>query len=282
MNTETAAQQPLPLPRQRRRRRRPAAVPLVAASACLVAAAVAGCGTSDDEPSKSGAETVRVGPKDSGKKVLWLGDSIAGAQAPPLAAALKASGVQFKNAASDGGGTVVEGDKMSRELAADTWKRLAKHIRDFRPNVIAYQLTTYDWGSPRQQQASYEKLARTARDADAELVLVTTPPFKIDDFYEKYADTFASAPKAARRAAGKSGGHVRFLDASQLWGSDASAAKAQRAKDGIHSCQQGSASFAQWFTKQLGDAYGFTPAPPQKWANTAWTGNKRYAKLGCE
>ena len=41
-----------------------------------------------------------------------MGDSIAGAEAPPLEAALTASGQRFKDASSDGGGSVVEGDKM--------------------------------------------------------------------------------------------------------------------------------------------------------------------------
>ncbi|MFF4740883.1 hypothetical protein ACFY2W_34085 [Streptomyces sp. NPDC001262] len=60
------------------------------------------------------------------KKVLWMGDSITGAEAPPLQAALKASGMEFKDTSSDGGGTVVEGDKMSKPLAEEMWKDLRK------------------------------------------------------------------------------------------------------------------------------------------------------------
>lgn len=278
MNTDNTSHPPHSAPRHRRR----ATVPLLLAAAGLAAAALAGCGTGDAGAAKSGAHTAAKGPKDTGKKVLWLGDSIAAAEAPPLAAALKAGGVRFQDASSDGGGTVVEGDRMAKKIAANTHKRLAEQIRDFHPDVIAYQITTYDWGSPRQQQAAYEKLARTARDAGADLVLVTAPPFTIDDFYRQHEDAIESAPRAAARAAAKGGDHVRLLDASALWGTDASAAKAQRSKDGIHSCQQGSAAFAQWFTKRLGSAYGFTPAPPEKWADGSWTGNERYAKLGCE
>ncbi|KNB54012.1 SGNH/GDSL hydrolase family protein [Streptomyces caatingaensis] len=263
----------------RKTSRRAALAALLAATA-VTGAALTGCGAGDakDGGTKAdgGAATARAG-----KKILWLGDSIAGAEAPPLAAALKASGVEFKNASSDGGGTIVEGDKMSAPIAKDTWKGLAKNIDAFHPDVIAYQITTYDWGSAEQQRASYEKLARTAQDAGAELVIVSAPPFKIDDFYKKFAGAIASAPKAAKEVADRSGGKVRFLDASALWGTDAGAAKAQRSSDGIHSCQQGSAAFAKWLTGKLGSAYGFTPAAPEKWAAGSWTSDARYGKLGC-
>ena len=170
---------------------------------------------------------------------------------------------------------------MTAQLAKDTWKDLARNVKSFHPNVIAYQITSYDWGTARQQQASYERLATVAKEAGAELVIVSAPPFKIDDFYKEHEGAIASAPKAAQDAAGRDGGRVRFLDSSKLWGTDASAARAQRAPDGIHSCQQGSAAFALWFTQQLGKAYGFTPAAPKKWANGSWTGDERYGKLDC-
>ncbi|MGA5134221.1 SGNH/GDSL hydrolase family protein [Streptomyces olivoreticuli] len=260
------------------RRRRTALAALLAATA-VTGAALTGCGAGDEKG--DGSKTGGTSAAQTGKKILWMGDSIAGAEAPPLEAALKASGVEFKNVASDGGGTVVEGDEMAGKIAEGTWKDLAKNIASFRPNVIAYQITTYDWGSAEQQRASYEKLAKTARDAGAELVIVSAPPFKIDDFYKKYAGAIESAPKAAKEAADRSGGKARFLDSSALWGTDAGAAKAQRSSDGIHSCQQGSAAFAKWFTQQLGTAYGFAPADPANWATGSWTGDERYGKLGC-
>ncbi|MEU5703410.1 SGNH/GDSL hydrolase family protein [Streptomyces aurantiacus] len=252
--------------------------------------ALSGCGNDDAgtgvrvAPSGSApasAPRSGTGEKTTDTKTLWLGDSIAGVEAPALGAALKAGGVEFKNASSDGGGTVVEGDKMSMPIARSTWKALGRDIASFRPDVIAYQITTYDWGTAQQQRASYEKLAKTARDAGAELVLVSAPPYKVDDFYKKYAGAIKSAPKAAEEVADASGGTVHFYDASALWGTDGAAAKAQRSSDGIHSCQQGSAAFAKWFTERLGKQYGFTPAAPDQWAKDPWVGDRRYAKLGC-
>ncbi|MFD1540820.1 SGNH/GDSL hydrolase family protein [Nonomuraea guangzhouensis] len=234
------------------------------AAAVAIAATLAGCGASN-------------GQAATGVRVLWMGDSIAGAQAPALEAALKAGGVAFRNATSDGGGNIVAGDnKVTAMTAADTWKTLKENLASYRPTVIAYQITTYDWGTARQQLAAYQKLSQAAKDAGARLVLVSAPPFKIDEFFKPHENAIKSAPAMAAKAA-----HAVYLDAAELWGNDHAAAKAQRAKDGIHSCQQGSAAFATWFVKRLGELGGFTPAAPSVWATGPWTGDERFAKLGC-
>ncbi|MFC4062896.1 SGNH hydrolase domain-containing protein [Planomonospora corallina] len=242
---------------------------------------LAGCGTS-----AGGGQAMADGTAQhtrqaaTGVRVLWMGDSIAGAQAPALEAALEASGVAFKDTTSDGGGNIVAGDHpVTAEAAADTWKMLQENLSSFRPTVIAYQLTSYDWGSARQQLSAYRKLARTAKDAGARLVLVSAPPFKIDGFFKPHEIAIKRAPAMAAKAA--DGVDVSYLDATELWGGDHSADKAQRAKDGIHSCQQGSAAFATWFTKQLGELTGFAPASPRVWATGPWTGDERFVKLGC-
>ncbi|MEV0612086.1 SGNH/GDSL hydrolase family protein [Nonomuraea sp. NPDC050404] len=256
---------------------RPAAL---AAVVLAVAGVLAGCGSADGS-SVGTSSSNSASQQATGKKVLWLGDSIAGVQAPALGAALEASGVEFRNSASDGGGTVVEGDKMTAPLAKSAWKDLRENIASFRPDVIAYQITTYDWGTVRQQRDSYDKLAKTARKADAELVIVSAPPYRLDEFYKKHEGAIRSAPKAAGQVADGSGGAVHFLDSAALWGADSAAAEAQRSSDGIHSCQQGSAAFAKWFTEQLGKRYDFTPAAPEQWARGSWVSDPRFAKLGC-
>ncbi|MFE1433703.1 MULTISPECIES: SGNH/GDSL hydrolase family protein [Streptomyces] len=268
--------------RARHRRSVRSAAALLAAVGIL--GALAGCGDDGADGTRTTASKsapARDTAARTDKKVLWVGDSIAGVEAPPLGAALKASGASFKNDSSDGGGTVVEGDRMSTTLARTTWKQLRADLASFRPDVLAYQITTYDWGTPAQQRASYEKLAGAAKDAGADLVLVSAPPYKIDDFYAGHTDAIKSAPEAARAVAKAKADHVHFLDASKLWGTDATADRAQRASDGIHSCQQGSAGFAKWFTERLGELYDFTPAAPKRWAEGGWTGDRRYAKLGC-
>ncbi|MEU8362504.1 SGNH/GDSL hydrolase family protein [Nonomuraea sp. NPDC048882] len=252
---------------------------LIAALAIPLAGCSAQAGAPDGSAGQS-AQTQEDRQAASEVRVLWMGDSIAGAQAPALEAALEAGGVTFMNATSDGGGNVVAGDHPVTKMGAkSTWKTLREHLTSFRPTVVAYQITTYDWGSGRQQLAAYRKLAKTAEDGGARLVLVSAPPFKIDDFFRPHAAAIKSAPRMAARAADAE--NARYLDASQLWGTDHSAERAQRSKDGIHSCQQGSAAFATWFAKRLGELTEFTPAAPATWATGSWTGDERYVKLGC-
>ncbi len=249
----------------------------VAAVAALGVALV-GCGEKGSGTRGEGKSTTA----STDTKVLWVGDSIAGAEAPALGAALKASGVAFKDSSSDGGGTIVDsGEKITRMISGDTWKQLAKDIESFRPTVVAYQLTTYDWGSAGLQRAAYEKLVDTAKRAGADVVLVPSPPIKIDGFYKQHEAQMRTAPGVAADVAGASGGAAVFLDASRVWGTDHAAKKALRAPDGIHNCQQGAAAFAQWFTGELGKRENFTPAPVDSWAQKTWTGDERYGKLRC-
>ncbi|MFC8246142.1 SGNH/GDSL hydrolase family protein [Streptomyces chartreusis] len=246
----------------------------VALGLTLVGCGEKGVGIRDEGKSKTTTST--------GVKVLWLGDSIAGVEAPALNAALKASGVEFKDSSSDGGGTIVDsGEAITQMISEATWKQLGKDIGSFRPTVVAYQVTTYDWGSQDQQRAAYEKVVDTAKDAGAKVVLVSAPPIKIDGFYKQHEAQMRTAPQAAAEVAGNNGGTVAFFDASQLWGTDASAQKAQRAADGIHNCQQGAAAFAKWFTEKLGERESFTPASVDSWAQESWTGDARYGKLRC-
>ncbi|MFJ4877220.1 SGNH/GDSL hydrolase family protein [Streptomyces sp. NPDC088745] len=256
---------------------------LVAAAACvgvlgLTACQGSGSAKDADTAGKGTGTASGAATKDGAKpaRLLWMGDSIGEAQAPALGAAMKADGVEFKSMAAAGGGGVVG------EIAAPTWESLPRELSSFKPDVVAYQITTYDWGTPAEQRAAYEKLAKTVKDAGAELVLVSAPPFRIDDFYKANEAAIKAAPKSARDVASQHPDEVHFLDASALWGDDGSAAKAQRSKDGIHSCQQGSAAFAQWFDKELGKRYSYTPAPADQWATGSWTGDKVYGPLGCK
>lgn len=261
------------------RRRRAAGLALTAAAVVLGLSALTACGggsgsgTADDSgASASGGRRQHAKPH----KLLWMGDSIAEAEAPALGAAMKAGAAEFLSMAAAGGGGVV-GD-----IAEPTWKDLPKRLKSFRPDVVAYQVTTYDWGTPDEQRAGYERLAKTVKDAGADLLLVSPPPFKTDGFYKPHEAAIKSAPKAAKDVADKHPDTVHFLDASALWGTDNKAAEAQRSKDGIHSCQQGSAAFAQWFGEQLRQRYSFAPAPVDRWATGSWTGDKTYSRLGCK
>ncbi|WP_282085642.1 SGNH/GDSL hydrolase family protein [Streptomyces tendae] len=257
-----------------------------ALAAAAVALSLTGCQDSGTGVEVSAGETAAAdasdgargsgGKRDDGpRRLLWMGDSIGEAQAPALDAAMQAGGVAFESVAAAGGGGVVG------EIAAPTWDRLPKTLKTFAPDVVAYQVTTYDWGTPAEQRAAYERLVKTVNEAGADLLLVSAPPFKLDDFYQPHKKEIESAPRSAKSVAAKHPDTAAFLDASALWGEDSGAEQAQRGKDGIHSCQQGSAAFAVWFGEQLEQRYGFDPAAADAWATGEWTGDQVYSRLGC-
>ncbi|AZM57953.1 SGNH/GDSL hydrolase family protein [Streptomyces sp. WAC 01529] len=253
-----------------------AAAGMLAVTACGGQGDDKGAGSGRAAGASSGSSAEKAEPNAKLPSLLWMGDSIGEAEAPALGAALKADGTAFTSMAAAGGGGVIG------KIAKPTWDELPKKLESAKPSVVAYQITTYDWGKPDEQRAGYEKLAKTVNDAGADLVIVSAPPFKLDDFYKPHEAEIKTAPKSAKEVAEKHRGKVRLLDASALWGTDAGAAKAQRGKDGIHSCQQGSAAFAQWLTKELGKQYAFTPVPADRWATGSWTSDKVYGPLGCK
>jgi hypothetical protein len=202
--------------------------------------------------------------------VLFLGDSIAAGEALPMAAAFEASGVGFQSIASDGGGNVVG------PFAEENWKELPDQIASAKPSVVVYQLTTYDWGTQQEQEAAYDRLLTTVTGAGAELVFVTAPPIRPDDFYRPHMADLERAPDAARAV-----GNV--LDAGAVWGDtyeQVKDGKADRSTDGIHTCPQGAARFTSWLLAELAKLYpGFTPAAAQEWANTGWSADDHFK--GC-
>ncbi|MFE0020401.1 SGNH/GDSL hydrolase family protein [Amycolatopsis sp. NPDC059021] len=210
-------------------------------------------------------------------KVLFMGDSIAEGESLPLEAAAKASGFTLKSLASAGGGGVVG------PIAEMTWKDLPGTVSDFKPDVIVYQITTYDWGSEQEQRAGYERLVKTAADAGARLVFVPFPPITPDEFYASHMDDLNRTPQVAKEVAAGSGGHAVVLDSAAVWGSAYQRerdGKADRSTDGIHTCPQGAARFTTWLLGELAKQFpGFTPASPQTWANTGWAADQRFK--GC-
>ncbi|WP_211216145.1 SGNH/GDSL hydrolase family protein [Patulibacter americanus] len=236
----------------------------------------AGC-AEDEADGPSTPEAPKTAGDHGLSKVLFLGDSVAAGQAKPLAAALKASGVGFRSEAADGGGNVVG------PFADKGWKTLPDRIASAKPSVVVYQLTTYDWGSAKEQQAGYRRLVTTATATGAKVLFVTMPPIRPDDFYRPHMAELDRAPAAARAVAADSWGKADVLDAAAVWGStyrQTRDGKADRSADGIHTCPQGAARFTGWLLDELAKQYrGFAPASGEDWANTGWSADKRFK--GC-
>ena len=209
--------------------------------------------------------------------VVFLGDSVAAGEALPMAAAFEAGGVEFVSLASDGGGNVVG------PFSEERWKTLPEQIASAKPDVVVYQLTTYDWGSGEEQRAGYERLLTTVAEADAMLVFVTSPPIRPDEFYRPHMADLDRAPDVARAVAADSAGRATVLDADEVWGTTYQQVRdgtADRSADGIHTCPQGAARFTSWLLAELAEVFpGFTPADPQDWANTGWSADNRFK--GC-
>jgi hypothetical protein len=243
----------------------------------LTTACAAAQPTANAEP--AGAESAATAAADGEglSNVLFLGDSIAMGEALPLTEAFAASDVHFKSLASEGGGNVVGPFSDKR------WQKLPKEITSADPSLVIYQITTFDWGSQKEQQAAYRKLVTTVTGAGAKLIFVSMPPIKPDDFYKPHMAELERAGSAARAVAKASSGEAFMLDASAVWGSayqQKKNGKPDRSADGIHTCPQGAARFAAWLLDELAGRFpGFTPADPQSWANTGWADDKHFK--GC-
>ncbi|SDG48086.1 hypothetical protein SAMN05216553_108268 [Lentzea fradiae] len=210
-------------------------------------------------------------------KVLFGGDSIAAGEALPLRAAFEASGVEFQSIASEGGGNVVG------PFSEENWPKIAEHVRSARPAVVVHQLTTYDWGAEDEQRAGYRRLLQEVTGAGAQLVLVTAPPIRPDEFYAPHMAELERVPSVVKAMADASSGQAVLLDASAVWGTSYQQqrdGKADRSADGIHTCPQGAARFTQWLLTELKKLHpGFSPAEPEKWANSGWSADRHFA--GC-
>ncbi|MCP2259804.1 Peptidoglycan/LPS O-acetylase OafA/YrhL, contains acyltransferase and SGNH-hydrolase domains [Streptoalloteichus tenebrarius] len=234
------------------------------------------------DTSALGSTATRGRPGSGPSKALLLGDSIAEAEEPALTAAMRASGVTLESAAAAGGGGVVG------PIAGMTWETLPGQLSSSRPDLVVYQITTYDWGAEAEQRAGYERLVRAVSDVGATLVFVTHPPIREgESFYAPHLAELNRAPAVARQVAASSGGRAHFLDASAVWGTrfqlDGNGdGKPERSKDGIHVCPMGAASFASWLMNELTRITpGLTPAPASAWANTGWADDARFGKLSC-
>jgi hypothetical protein len=238
-----------------------------------IALVTSGCSEAEKASGSAGR------PQGSGglSAAVLLGDSIAVGEAQPLTQAFAASDVFFTSLAAEGGGNVVG------PFSDEGWKTLPERVSDAHPSAVIYQITTFDWGSGQGQKAAYQRLLATVEKAGARLVFVSMPPIQPDDFYRSHMADLQRTSGVAREVAAESSGRATFLDATEVWGSayqQTRDGRADRSKDGIHTCPQGAARFASWLLRRLTTVFpGFRPAPASAWANTGWAGDKHFS--GC-
>ncbi|MEE2052934.1 SGNH/GDSL hydrolase family protein [Nocardiopsis tropica] len=230
---------------------------------------IAACSGSPGESVTPSATEPAVAPSGTSvSEVLLLGDSVAVGQSLPLATALQEVGVDFTSLASEGGGNVVG------PFSEENWKTLPDEIGSASPDVVIYQLTTYDWGTREEQLDGYGRLLETVAGEGADLVFVTSPPIRPDDFYEPHMGDLERASEVAREVAEGSSGQATVLDATDVWGEEYLQEREgtpDRNPDGIHTCPQGAARFTAWLLVELAELYpGFTTPEPEAWAEGDW------------
>ncbi|GAB3441930.1 SGNH/GDSL hydrolase family protein [Streptomonospora sediminis] len=242
----------------------------------LFATLTAGCGsaaTQADTPSGEDASSASASPEHDVSPVVLLGDSIAVGQALPMAEALEAADTEFESMAAEGGGNVVG------PFADKNWKKLPDQIAAAEPGIVIYQITTYDWGKKEEQRAGYEKLLNTVTETGAELVFVTMPPIKPDEFYKPHMSELEQAADVAGAVA-ESSEQAHLFDAGEVWGDSYQQTRdgmADRNPDGIHTCPQGAARFTDWLLSELSETYpGFSPAPAEEWAEGDWAADDHF------
>ncbi|MFD7513116.1 SGNH/GDSL hydrolase family protein [Streptomyces sp. NPDC059853] len=247
----------------------------LAASALVLSACGSLTGGTGDSGQQGGTESPTA--SESGvSPMLFLGDSVAAQQAVAVRQAMAESGAYFVDGTSTGGGNLVGPN------ADAAWKDLLGRVQKAEGGVVVYQLTSYDWGTPEEQEDSYRNLAEAAADVDADLLLVSMPPIEPDEFYAGHMDELASAHDIARSVA-EDHEAVEYLDASAVWGEEYSReyeGRVDRSEDGIHVCPQGAARFTSWLLRELTALYPeFEPAEAENWANIGWADDDVF--FGC-
>ncbi|MFB8280327.1 acyltransferase family protein [Nocardia colli] len=220
------------------------------------------------------AEATSQGPPL--RRLMWAGDSVGAQLALPLNSAAAASGLAFESLAEAGGGNVVG------PFSEQNWPKIDARITASRPDVLVYQITTYDWGSETEQRLAYNRLVDTVTKVGGQVMFVSLPPIRPDDFYAPHLADLARAFPTARSVADTSAGRAVAVNADEYWGPTFTPdlnhdGTLDRAPDGIHTCPQGAAGFTNWLLGQLARRYsGFVPAQPSSWLDTGWAASKEF------
>ena len=214
-------------------------------------------------------------------RVMMTGDSIAFDEWPAVSAAMVASKIEIGSYVAPGAGLL--------DTLYDSSTVIEKAIADFHPDLVLYQGSLWDVGTPAQQRAAYDQFAEFVLGTGARLAFITMPPLRADQARAQ----LATVPGIMQEVADQHPGHVFVLNSDGAWGptftQDVNGDKVpERKPDGVHVCPSGAAMYALWLMGEVQQRFvGFVPAPPAKWATTKWTRDPRYnnpsgicAKLG--
>ncbi len=205
-------------------------------------------------------------------RVLMMGDSLAFDEWPAVAAAMYAGKIAIVSYVSPGAGLL--------DTKYNSTEFIDKAVVDFQPDLVLYQGSLWDFGTPEQQRAAYERFADVVLAEGARLALITIPPLRDD----QHNDQLATLTGVMHDVAEQHPGQVMVLNSDAAWGpvftQDVNGDKVpERKPDGAHVCPSGAAMYAVWLQGELQRRFAdFTPAPPAEWATGAWVDDPRYTQ----
>jgi peptidoglycan/LPS O-acetylase OafA/YrhL len=221
-------------------------------------------------PSTTATPTTVPAPLPPISRVLLLGDSVLFDSSPGVVAALESSGMAVLNNSFPGAGV------LSDQI--DVGPLYAESLATFQPDLVIYQFSLWDQGTPDEQFAAYEAFAAQVNAAGAQLLFLTEPPIRTD----LSGGAMAQLPDVAARVVAEDPTRRALVDSSAVWGTkflidiDGDSVP-ERKPDGVHVCPSGSARLAAWLLSELASRYrGLTPIDPATWAAGPWITDKRY------
>jgi peptidoglycan/LPS O-acetylase OafA/YrhL len=203
-------------------------------------------------------------------KVMMVGDSMAFDEWPAVGAALTASNVAVDSFVAVGAGLL--------DTKFPTSVAMAKAVVESHPDLVLYQGSLWDFGTPDQQRLAYQRFTDVVLGTGARLVFITIPPLRSD----QHNDLLATLPELMYDIADHNPGKVFVLDSTGAWGpvfqQDVNGDKTpERKPDGVHVCPSGAAMYAHWLLGELQRRFaGFVPAEPSVWAAGDWLNEPRY------
>jgi hypothetical protein len=201
------------------------------------------------------------------------GDSIAFDEWPAVAAAMYAGKMAIGSYVSPGAGLL--------NTKYDSTADIDKAVADFKPDLVLYQGSLWDFGSADQQRAAYERFADYVISQGARLALITIPPLRSD---QANTEQLGRLTGIMNEVADNHRGDVIVLNTDAIWGpeyvQDFNRDKVpERKPDGVHMCPSGAAMYAIWLMNELEQRFAdFTPVPPSEWATGDWVDDPRYTQ----
>ncbi len=207
------------------------------------------------------------------QRILMVGDSMAFDEWPAVASAMFAGGISIGGYVSPGAGLL--------DNKYDSTTDIDKMVVDFRPDLVLYQGSLWDAGTPEAQREAYDRFADFVLDQGARLGLITILPLRADHQDPTQLGTLTGI---MQDIADEHPGQVFVLNSDEVWGpvfiQDVNGDKVpERKPDGVHVCPSGAAMFTIWLTNELQERFAdFVPPAPELWATGEWVGDPRYTE----